>query len=245
MKTKITSLFFLILFSLSSKAEFNSNFLLLNTEMGIQKNSSLSHLNRGGGNHRGPNAYKTGNVIISLGYGALNFWKYEWANNSIYNYNYYTGESSLANYKVTGVGPIHFKAEYALSDIVSLGLSVNYVSAHREWTNYYSYYGQSYANGYSEGENFSSLSVLGRMNIHFATSKILDPYVGFGVGYRNSKIEYYSNDPTYIPTSTAAIIPVGFEMSFGLRVYVSPNIGFFTEVGLTKSLIQGGLAIKI
>ncbi len=251
MNIKIVSLFLLVLFSLSTRAELNSDLSLSNGKLGLENYSVLNQYNRGGGgNHRGAKAYKPGNVILSIGYGALNFWKYEWANTDLYNYDYYSGDGYYENYKVTGIGPLHFKAEYALSEIVSLGLSINYVNAKAQWTDYYNYYsGQYYQNGYTTGKTFNSLSVLGRMNLHFATSKILDPYFGFGIGYRNANTDYFSDDPTFDDeayySSTSAIIPIGFEMSMGLRVYVSPNIGFFTEVGLTKSLIQGGLAIKI
>ncbi|OGS72530.1 MAG: hypothetical protein A3F91_10110 [Flavobacteria bacterium RIFCSPLOWO2_12_FULL_35_11] len=245
MNSKILSLFLLILFSTSTKAEFSSNFLLANSEMGLQNHSGLSNLYSRGRSNRGHKAYKPGNTIISVGYGAFNFWKYSWANDD-YTYDYYYGYSDYDNYKASGLGPLHFKAEYALSEIISLGLSVNYVNARAEWTNHYSTYsGQYFETGYTQGKYFNSLSVLGRMNFHFLTTKNLDPYLGFGIGYRSGKTEYYSNDPYFDEYYDKTILPIGCEFSMGLRVFFTPNIGLFTEFGLTKSLIQGGLAIKI
>ena len=184
-----------------------------------------------------PDGFKAGGIIITAGYGIPNIGK------SILN-----AFKGNGGYSVTGFGPIHIKGEYGLSDKISLGVSVNYVS-----------FGAAYDDPYDDAAGIShpatsgwdvkSLSILARMNVHFGTNDKMDPYFGVGAGYKNTTWTFHTTNPNYsngteaMPT-ISSIIPVGFETSIGLRYYFTDNIGIYGEVGLTKSLLQGGLAVK-
>lgn len=177
-------------------------------------------------------AFEQGKIVVSAGYGFPNFTKL-----------YFKAFQNYGGYTTTGVGPVHFKFEYAIADKIGLGLSINYSSYKVEWD--YTDSAYSYTK-YKEGFKGSSISAILRMNVHFATSEKLDPYFGIGVGYRTNSFSYYNTDPFYRGTArvTGAIIPVGFETTLGLRYFFTENIGAYMEMGVAKSLIQGGVSIK-
>jgi len=171
-------------------------------------------------------AFDKGKIIVSAGYGfglGGAVWK--------------TYEGYL-NYSFSSLGPIHGKFEYGVSEKIGLGLSINYRSYKVAWavgTN----------NEYEAGWKGSSLSALARMNIHFGDSDKLDAYWGFGLGYRSNNFDYYTtypNDPSVL--TWKALVPIGFETTFGIRYYFTDNIGLYAEVGAAKSIAQAGLAVK-
>jgi hypothetical protein len=181
----------------------------------------------------GDDAFEQGKIIISAGYGFPNLGK------SIFKvYQSYGG------YSTSGFGPAHIKAEYALSDKIGLGLSVNYVSYKVEFNG--TYIDNNFNTvTYKEGFKGSSLSALLRMNIHFATTEKLDPYWGFGAGYRSNSYTFYSDYAGAGSLTLSGGIPFGFETTIGMRYFFTPNIGIYTEMGIAKSLVQLGLTIKL
>ena len=182
----------------------------------------------------GGNAFEQGTIAISAGYGFPN-----WVSLAFKTYDSYTG------YKASGIGPAHLKFEYGVSDKIGIGLSLNYVQYKVSWPEYDPFgVGSSI---YQEGYTGSSLSALVRMNLHFATSDKLDPYWGIGVGYRSYNFKYFNDNPFYVTDPLdefKALVPVGFETTIGMRYYFTNNIGAYLEMGMAKSLIQGGLAVK-
>ena len=72
-----------------------------------------------------------------------------------------------------------------------------------------------------------------------------DPYWGIGAGYKTGKWTFDSNDPDFGKTAFKTPIPFGFETTVGLRYYFTDMIGFYAELGIAKSVIQGGIAIKL
>lgn len=167
-------------------------------------------------------------VVISAGYGFPNLGK------AIMTVLIGDGTEVVA----TGVGPLHFKGEYGLSDGVGMGLSVNYVSFGATWRSTDSTGMGFYTNKFSR----SSLSVLARINFHFGTTDKLDPYFGVGAGYRQATWKFTSNDPDYADDIKApGFSPFGFETTIGLRYYIAEGIGLYTEMGIAKSIIQVGL----
>ena len=182
------------------------------------------------------NAFGEGTIVISAGYGFGNF-----------SQAYFKAFQTYAGYSYKGFGPIHGKFEYGLSDNIGLGVSVNYISAKVNWTR--TYYNSTTGNydPYIEGWDWSSLSILARMNIHFATNTKLDPYWGVGAGYRQGSSTYYTGYTGIgaIYETLPTFIPFGFETTVGLRFYFSYNVGIYFETGFAKAIIQGGLAIKL
>lgn len=190
---------------------------------------------------KGGDAFGEGASVVSAGYGFPNLGK-----------SVLKAFESEANYKVGGIGPMHLKYEYGLSDKVGIGLSLNYVSFSATWTESYTE-SQYDSNGNYIGEQtvtydyktaVSSISALVRMNVHFATTDKLDPYWGIGVGYRTYSWKFTSTDPYWVDSGLKSAIPVGFESTVGMRYYFTDNIGAYLEFGAAKSLMQGGIAAK-
>lgn len=183
-------------------------------------------------------AFSDGISVVSFGYGIPNL------NKAILK----TFES-YGNYKTSGFGPLHAKYEYALTDMFGLGLSASYASWGATWVQNYPVYNNttmSYDNrNYEESFKGTSLALSLRYNVHFATGKKIDPYYGVGVGYKFNTYKYFSAYPDYVKPSTGAYFPVSFETTIGLRYLFSPDLGFYTEVGLSKSLIQAGLVGRL
>lgn len=191
---------------------------------------SISHLKKAG---RG-GAFDQGTIVATVGYGFPN-----WGKTILKVYETEPGFSSF------GFGPVHFRGEYGLSDNIGLGISVNFVSYGVSYT-YQGYNSVTKLNqDYTDKIEVTSLSVMPRFNFHFAVSNQLDPYWGIGAGYKINSYKFSSTDPTAPPETMPGSIPVGFETTVGMRFYFTENIGVYAEIGLAKSLIQGGLSIKL
>ena len=164
-------------------------------------------------------AFEEGKSQISLGYGLVN---------STQAFVFAYGE--LEN---SSLGPIFLKYEYGVSEKVGFGLNVAYATASASYDNIFL-------------DELTSLDWWGasfnaRVNRHFGSSDKFDPYIGFGMGYKIANWSYSNDDDNDIK----ALIPLGFEATFGARYMFTPNIGLFSEVGLAKGIIQAGLNIKI
>jgi len=202
---------------LENKAYFSNNDLRTNKMLSTKKPFAEA-----GG------AFAKDKVVISAGYGVPNLGK------AIMTVLIGSGTDVVA----TGIGPLHLKGEYGLSDGVGIGLSVNYVSFGAKWRSPDSSGTGFYTNTFSR----SSLSVLGRINFHFGTTDKLDPYFGIGAGYRQATWKLTSTDPAYADDISApGFSPFGFETTIGLRYYITKGFGLYTEMGIAKSVIQFGL----
>ena len=180
----------------------------------------------------GGDSFVKGKIIFSAGYGFPNLGK------AIMTALIAEG----SNVKATGLGPLHIKGEYALSDGVGLGISANYVSFGATWNSYDETGNITYNNDFSR----SSLSILARINFHFSTSESLDPYFGVGAGYRQATWKFTTNDPNNVDNIKApGFSPFGFETTIGLRYYFTPEFGLYTELGFAKSAIQAGIVVAL
>jgi len=187
-----------------------------------------------GGGDQGDLSFEKGTVAISAGYGYPNWGKVI--------FKAVEDQLGVTGLTAFGLGPLHFRLEYGLSDQVGFVLSVNYVSFGEEYKG--DYFDGTTTATYEYKTTFTSMSFLGRINVHFATTDKLDPYWGIGVGYRTASWKFESNQPGYISDASKALFPVGFETTLGLRYYFTPNIGMYVEMGIAKSLVQGGLAVN-
>jgi opacity protein-like surface antigen len=183
-------------------------------------------------------SWDEGKIVISAGYGFPNFGKL-----------IVKSFQSEANFTPTGVGPIHGKFEYGLTKKIGVGLSINYSAFGAKWTDTQDKtdaFGNPYTVTYDYKVSSSAVAFNPRLNIHFATTEKVDAYWGIGIGYKVNKVTFSSTDPDFDDNSiSGSLIPVGFETTFGLRYYFTENIGLYTELGLSRSLIQGGLSIKL
>lgn len=171
--------------------------------------------------------FEKGKMSLSAGYGAPNF-----AGILFKTLKTYTGFSS------TYVGPYFGKFEYAISDMVGLGMNYAYTSATIKYDDYY-INAVNTEEPYVAELEFSSMSFLGRVNFHFSPAKALDPYLGFGVGYKKSTYKYLDD---HSEGSFKSPNPFGMDMTFGVRYFFTENIGIYSEIGIAKGLLQGGIS---
>lgn len=144
----------------------------------------------------------------------------------------------------SSMGPVYVKYEHMVTD--KLGLGVNFAYTQNSWS--YRYEGFD-TNGnsvfYTETTDRTSYSVLARLNAHFGNEEKFDPYIGFGLGYRDANWEQTSNNPDgFSDVSLRGLMPLGMELTIGARYFFTPNIGLYAELGGAKSVVQGGLAVK-
>lgn len=167
-------------------------------------------------------SFEQGASQISVGYGVVNV-----TQAFVADYGSLLG----TNQKFSSLGPIFLKYEYGVSEKVGFGLNIAYVSASNSYDD--TFFNETYSLDWW-GASFNA-----RVNRHFGSSDKFDPYIGFGMGYKIANWSYSDG------TSSEAFIPLGFEATFGARYMFTPNIGVFSEVGLAKGVLQGGLNIKI
>jgi opacity protein-like surface antigen len=178
-------------------------------------------------------AFPEGSNSISIGYGGVTL-----LSSISKNFDNY------ADVKYSGMGPIYFKFEHAMTD--NLGLGVNVAYATNEWN--YKYTGSD-ANGnpatYTETTTRSTYSILARLNYHIGSNDKFDPYLGLGLGYRDATWKYDSTAPEGTSgVELKGLMPLGMELTMGLRYFFTDNIGLYAEFGAAKSVLQGGLSVK-
>lgn len=173
-------------------------------------------------------AVKEGSMIVSAGYGWPNIGKYLLK----------AVNDGNTDAKTFGFGPIHARFEYVLTEKWGIGASINYASFGSSWS-------EMRTNGSSKSEiNANTINFLVRINRHYDVSKKVDIYWGAGVGYNNYTLEFKSDDPTAEKETLSSILPIGFESVFGLRYFINNNFALYTELGWSKSIMQGGIAYK-
>lgn len=105
---------------------------------------------------------------------------------------------------------------------------------------------------------YTSFSSTLRLNFYFYKRQYFHFYMGLGVGYRMNFIDYNSTMHTQYPETIrykrnfqggqiydGYLFPIGGEATFGFRGYFYKNLGFYTELGLAKSIFQTGLCFRI
>jgi hypothetical protein len=130
--------------------------------------------------------------------------------------------------------PITLKAEFALSNEIGLGLSTVYSAASARWQD----------QGYSYESSYNKLSITPRLNIHFLRKKVLDMYIGGGLGYKTGEYQFKSTDPAFSPVSSIGVIHISLEASLGMRAYITPDLGAFAELGVGHGYLQFGVVYK-
>lgn len=183
-------------------------------------------------NQRRRQAFEQNSTIITIGYGVPNLGK------AIFNI--YKDE---LGFYTSGIGPIHAKYEFGLTDHFGIGVSIGFVDFKAAWLTKY-HNANNELQEYEEGFKGSSFGIMARGNYHFSTSKRLDPFVGFGIGYNRMSFGWFSEYEYADELSLSFPIPFATELSIGARYYLSDNIGAYAELGWGKSLLQAGLSMK-
>jgi hypothetical protein len=176
--------------------------------------------------------YPKGSTNFSVGYGAFSY------GNIFLN----LVTKDLKDVNITKTGPLFIKGEYAVADNFTVGLNVNYSNA----SSGFKLDSIQYVGKYSGNFSLRSTSVIARANytIPFAEDKA-GFMIGGGVGYRGVRLSYTDDNPkTPIDGGFSIPVPVTFELTFGVRYYVTQNIGFYVESGITRALVQGGITAR-
>lgn len=90
-----------------------------------------------------------------------------------------------------------------------------------------------------------------RYNYVFNPDGAVVTYLGIGVGIRGNSLSAKANDPSFgkltkIPGFNVVSYPIiGFETTLGFQSNISENLGWYAEIGMAKSVFQGGVFIRI
>lgn len=167
-------------------------------------------------------AFEEGRSQISVGYGAVNG-----TQTFLSSYD----QTVYPNLDFSALGPVFLKYEYGASENIGFGVNIAYADASIE-----------YDDGIDRASiNWWGASFNARVNRHFGTSDKFDPYIGFGMGYKVANWKYSSESES---GDVGALIPLGLEATFGARYMFTPNLGLYSEVGLSKAIAQIGLNAK-
>jgi hypothetical protein len=178
------------------------------------------------------NNFEQGKSFLSLGYGTPNL-VFFWID---------LDETTISNKKI---GPIGVKYEYAVSDLLGIGITFNYNEGTRDYNDIF-----SLDSVYQTILNVKKFSFIPRLNFHFYHENNLDLYAGFGFGYRMRKTTVTSNDPNfdqeqYISNLYDSFnIPIAFEGTFGMRYFITENVGLYSEIGFAKAILQAGVVFS-
>lgn len=143
-------------------------------------------------------------------------------------------------FSVKGLGPVVVKYEYGISEKVGIGFNIGYTSGNIQWTAPDSLGG---GGTYNYQYKYSKLTATPRFNYHFGDNKMIDPYLGMGIGFKRAQYNLTTNDPFFQGLSISGI-PVSFEATFGLRVLFTEQIGGFAEIGAGHGFFQFGAVGK-
>lgn len=185
-----------------------------------------------------------GNMIVDLYYGFPNFGKTLW--------KVLEDDSSNANTKATGIGPLGGRFEYMIADNLGFGVDINYLSNGFEYdytssvydTTTSTFVNQTYHVTYTK----QKLRIMARLNYHFVQTDVVDAYVGFGAGYKHKINKFTSTNPNDSESELEAglnLVPVSIRICLGTRFFFTENIGINMELGAGGGpLLSGGLSLK-
>lgn len=139
-----------------------------------------------------------------------------------------------------GVGPLHLKFEKVRDNAWGFGVGLNISRFSAEWND----------SGYNARFKSVAYSLLFRANKYHHITEKLQLYSGLGVGYRGRVTSFSTDKPggyksEEVASLTESDMPVGFELTLGLRYALHPKVAIYTEAGLAKSMIQGGVSIRL
>ena len=177
--------------------------------------------------------------VISLSHQAQSFQKNDLVlsaglGRTIFTTSAWDSYKTIPGFSSNFIQPITLKAEYAISNEIGLGLSSVYSSATAQWTD----------SNFNYRSSYNKFSVTPRLNIHFLKKKVVDMYLGGGIGYKTGSYQFDTNDPNFIPSGSISVIPISLEASLGLRAFFTPEFGGFAELGIGHGYFQFGFAYK-
>jgi len=172
-------------------------------------------------------SFDKGITVVNGGYGFPNLWK------SIFKLT----DAFSTGSKTTGWGPVTIGFEYGVNEKWGLGLQAGKSTVNSTFDD---------GSGYKSEKTLNNLSILARVNYHFANSAKFDPFLGGGIGYNNFKFTFKDNDSD--PSNDGSVslpIPIAITGAIGARYYFSSNVGLYGEVGyVAGAIFQAGVVLK-
>jgi hypothetical protein len=87
-----------------------------------------------------------------------------------------------------------------------------------------------------------------RYNYIFNPDGAVVTYLGLGVGMRGNSLSAKANDPSFghlikLPGFNVISYPIlGFESTLGFKGTIADQLGWYAEMGIAKSIFQGGIS---
>lgn len=181
-------------------------------------------------------AHDRGQIHFSYGYG------FPRMPGKMFNFNQDENE-----FRVVGVGPFLFKAEYGLTRQLSIGISATYIEYTSDWQvqKFHERHQRNIWTTY--GTKLQDLAVMVRLNYHWAVTPRSDLYMGGGMGYNHwTEEDILPGLPDDSTFNSKFKVPGAFaaELSLGYRYYFRKRTALYLEMGFGKSLVQGGFVFK-
>jgi opacity protein-like surface antigen len=131
-----------------------------------------------------------------------------------------------------------FKFQYLLNEQVDVGIEYTHALATFD-------YEGKHATIYTAG--IRKQRILGKINVHFATSTKVDPYVTFGAGFNRSKLFFTEPGIASVDLKNNSIFlaPFSFRAGIGLRYFFTAKFGLNAEIGVGGPLMQAGFTVKL
>ena len=138
--------------------------------------------------------------------------------------------------RLTSFNPTYLKAEYRVADHFAVGIASAYNNDKFRFNE----------DGREIEAKLAQTSFLIRTNFPLTKPESpFIPYFGLSVGalFFNYEARYTDNNQNY---DFGGLGPVGVtgEATFGMKYFFTPNIGAYTELGVTRSLFQVGLSAR-
>lgn len=179
--------------------------------------------------------HEKGDVVISLGAGYGLF-------NSILSSN----DLDSDDYSVFATPPLIATVDYGVSDLLSIGLMVNYGAFGSKDKHQFFDANNELVEEIAK-ETFSCIGFSVRPLFHYGNVENMDFYsgLGLGIGFLNSKTD--SNDPDYTFLTTGfSGTALCLQITTGMRYFFTDNIGAHLEFSpIGPYVFEGGLSIKL
>lgn len=153
--------------------------------------------------------------------------------------------NTIVDFQFKETGPLHFKYQYRAGRVFEWGMMLNFHESSFNWTD-----SGSNRLDAQVGGDVTSLSALARMNLHFLKSANHNFYFGLGIGLSYWDIQPFggitfdgltADLPDFL--NLKGIYPTA-DVVFGYRGFITRQLGISAEVGVTKSIFQGGLTYR-
>ncbi len=179
-------------------------------------------------------AYDEGSHIFSAGYGIPNLLSVR--------FNITGGGTG---FNEAPIGPIYLRYEYIASRLISVGFQLAYNRTDINYSIDYIDNNNQMMTG-TEGCTITNLSAYTTVDFYWLRTGRVAFYSGLGIGYNDFKYSEYSDDPNFDTSSFGRnignTIPIGGQMTaVGIKVDVSNGLGFYSSIGVGKSLFDLGI----